>query len=122
MRDSVNAMHNRLLRIEDSRFDEGATIAVAASNVEFVKIEGINVNVNSSGGARGIDLYGVHLAEVNFSRFGFTEGNKPAVKAARGTNVNIKGISLGGGVVLSEKDKSSTVTAIGCFGQSCSSR
>src|SRR6185369_6967429 len=91
MRDSVNAMHERLLRIEDSRFDEAATVAIAVWNVEFLKVEGINVNVNSTGNARALDLSGVHYAEVNFSRFGYTNANKPAIKAVDGTNVSVKG-------------------------------
>lgn len=119
MRDSVNAMHERLLRIEDSRFDEAATIAIAAWNVEFLKVEGINVNVNSTANARALDLSGVHYAEVNFSRFGYTNANKPAIKAVDGTNVSVKGITLGGGVILSQKDATSAVDSIGCFGQNC---
>lgn len=120
MRDSVNAMHQRLLRIEDSRFDEAATVAVGAKNVEFVKIEGISVNVNSSGTSRGVDLSGVHYGEVNFSRFGYTGAPRPAVKASDRTMVNIKGITLGGGVVLLQKDASSRAESSFCFGDNCS--
>jgi hypothetical protein len=119
MRDSVNAMHQRLLRIEDCRFDEAATVSIGATNVEFVKIEGITVNVNSSGTSRAVDLNGVPYAEVNFSRFGYTGAARPAIKATNGSNVSIRGINLGGGVIQSQKDASSTVSAFGCIGQTC---
>lgn len=122
MRDSVNAIHQRLVRIEDCRFDEAATVAVAVWNAEFLKIEGIMVNVNSTGGGRALDLSGVHLADVNYSRFGFTSGAKPAIKATNGSNVAVRGMTLGGGVIPFTRDSTSVVTVTNCFGANCRNR
>lgn len=119
MRDSVNANHQRLVRIMDSWFDEGATVAIAAWNAEFLKIEGVNVNVNSTANARAIDLSGVHYAEVNFCRFGYTQARKAAINAVDETTVDIKGVTLGGGVFLTSHDTTSNVTSTRCFGVNC---
>lgn len=103
MRERAGANPLRFVRIEDSWFDEGATVAIAAWNAEFVKIEGVNVNVNSTANARAIDFSGVHYAEVNFSRFGYTQARKVAISAVDDTNVTARGITLGGGVMLSSR-------------------
>jgi len=87
--------HQRLLRIEDSavlplRLAQGA---IGRVECEFVKIGRDQWSTKFTGNGPGIDLSGVNLAEVNFSRFGFTNGNRPAVNAVVGRRVNIKGIT-----------------------------
>jgi polygalacturonase len=115
-KNTVNAMGQKVVRIEDSRFDEAATVAVSISNVALVSIDGINVNVNGAEGSAGIDLSGVGFAEVNFSRFGYTETPNPAIRAANNSAVSAKGITLGGGVFLGAKDAASSFQKNACFG------
>jgi hypothetical protein len=102
-----NATGQRVVRLQDIRFDEGASNAVKLKNVSQFTASGLTVNVSGVDGSAGVFLDNVEYAELKLSRFGYTSNPRPAIKATNNSTVEIAGISVGGGVFTGEFDKTS---------------
>lgn len=105
----VNALSSQVVRIENSRFDEGSKTAVILKNLPFALVSGINVNVSGIDDGTGILADNVENLDVEFSQFGYTPAARPAINAVNNSRVFIKGIKFGGGVVLGMSDATSTI-------------
>ena len=109
-----DAYGQRVVRITDSRFDEGARIAIQIANAAHVAISGINVNVSGMDDARGIELSNVENAEINFSWFGLTTVARPAIVALNRTTLEITALKFGAAVYFADIDSTSAVSAKFC--------
>ncbi len=102
-----NANAQRGVTISNVRFDEGSKYAVDITNVRYVDISNINVNVSGVTGSSGVILDNVRLARIDRSMFGFTTSARAAMTLSNNTTVRVDGLTLGGGVFQVTKDSSS---------------
>lgn len=101
-----NAYGASRVTLENIHFDEGAFTAVELKNVEWADIAGVTTNVNGGGFAIVADN---SKATISKSWFGYASNPRPAVKAVNNSTVTVRDIVLGGGVILSETDGTSSV-------------
>lgn len=94
----MNALGQRRILIEDSRFDEGAATAVWIENVAWVDIVGVSANINGTGVGRGIYLKRVDYANVRQSWFGYTGAARPALDVESIGGLEVTSLKFGGGV------------------------
>ncbi len=110
----TNSSSERVVRIEDSRFDEGAFVGVRLTNVSNALLSGLSFNLSSGDGSTGIRLDNVGLAEVKMSKFGWARTHRPAVTAVNRTTLNAMSLSFGDDVYFLESDTSSTINSSFC--------
>lgn len=99
----LNANGIRRVVVEDSRFDEGAAIAVSVENVPWVYLTGNSVNLNSASPGRGIYLKDVDHAKVEQSWFGYTTEARPALDLLNVKALEVTSLKFGGGVFFWRK-------------------
>ena len=116
-----NALGQRVVRVQDVRFDEGAGNAVKLTNISQFLASGLMVNVSSVDGSAGLVLNNVGYSEIKFSAFGYTQYVRPGIMVTNNSTASIAGITVGGGVFTAFKDSSSDVifdkTCKGCLVQ-----
>jgi hypothetical protein len=94
----MNALGQRRILIEDSRFDEGAATIIWAENVAWVNVVGISANINGTGVGRGIYLKNVDYANIRQSWFGYTNAARPALDFENVGGSEVTSLKFGGGV------------------------
>jgi Pectate lyase superfamily protein len=94
----MNALGQRRIVIEDSRFDEGAATVIWAENVAWVHITGIVANINGTIVGRGIFLRNVEYANIRESWFGYTGARRPALDFENVGGAEVTSLKFGGGV------------------------
>ena len=105
----INAMGTKAVTVLNSRFDEGAPMAIYVKNAPFADIADVQVNVSSVGDATAIRLDNVQFAQVKMSQFGFTAYRKPAITATNGTTLEVSGLRFANPVYFAEVDRSTKV-------------
>lgn len=111
-----NANTQRGVTISNVRFDEGAKHAVNISNIRYLTISNINVNVSGVGGGAGVVMDNVRLARIDMSMFGLVTVARPAMILTSSTLVRSDGLVLGGSVFASTVDSSSVAYISQCDG------
>ncbi len=106
---SPNASGQRIVRLEDIRFDEGAPQAVVIVNASNVMASGLLINVSGTDAGAGVVLDNVEYGEVKMSRFGYARFARPAVVVKNGSDVFLNGVTVGGAVYYGDMDASSKV-------------
>jgi hypothetical protein len=94
----LNANGQRRFVVEDSRFDEGAAVAVRIEDVTWASLSGISVNVNATDVGTGISLKNVEFAAVGQSWFGYTNQVRPALSTENVETLEVNSLKFGGGV------------------------
>ncbi len=107
---AVNGIGIRAIRIDDSRFDEGAVFAIDVDNVPFIDFNNLNINVSNVTGATGIKLNKLKYASIRNLSAGFTLLDHPAARVTNSKNVIFEGLRVNGGVKTIERDNTSSVT------------
>lgn len=97
----------RVVRIKDSRFDEGALKTIRITNQKTAEISGINVNVSGITGSGGIRLENVEYAEIKKSIFGYTTNQRPAIELYNGSFIEVTALTFNDGVFFLESDETS---------------
>jgi hypothetical protein len=103
----TGANGQRVARIRDSRFDEGAYKAIKVKNQNAVTIDGISVGVLYTAGGAGVSLESVGFAEIKNSSFGFSTQSRPAIEISKKTYLEVTSIELTESVYFLNKDKDS---------------
>jgi hypothetical protein len=104
-----NALAQRVVRIQDVRFDEGASNAIKLTNISQFLASGLMVNVSGVTGSAGILLDNVGYSDIRLSAFGYTANARPAIRVTDHSTASIAGIIVGGGVFAAYKDTSSQI-------------
>ncbi|MGC2237399.1 MAG: hypothetical protein WA584_14645 [Pyrinomonadaceae bacterium] len=111
---AFGANGQRIARIQDCRFDEGALRAIDISNHKAVEISGISVNVNGIDDGIGVMLDNVEFAEVKFSAFGYSQAARPAISLKNRSFLEATSLQLVEAVYFLKRDKSSSFTVKAC--------
>lgn len=98
-----NALGTRRVLIEDSRFDEGAAIALHIEDVPWLVISGINVNVSGTTPGKGAYVKDVDYVKVEQSWFGYTPNTRPALDLLNVKALEVTSLKFGGGVYFWKK-------------------
>jgi hypothetical protein len=104
----ANAMGTKAVTVTNTRFDEGAPVAISVKNSPYADIADITVNVASSSNAMAIHLDNVVYAQVKMGQFGFTPAPRPAIYARRST-VEAIGLRFANGVFFADVDRATKV-------------
>lgn len=104
----------RVARIQDCRFDEGALKAIKIQNHKSVDISGISVNVSGVEGGGGVLLDNVEYAEIKFSVFGYPLQQRPAIEIKNRTNLEVTALIFTNSIYFLDKDRNSTFTVKSC--------
>jgi hypothetical protein len=112
---AVNAMTTKAVTISNSRFDEGAPVAIYAKNTPFVDITDVNINVAGIASGIGIYLDNVKYAQIKLSGFGYSPAERPAVKAVNNSTVEVVGLRFGNGVFFAEIERNTKLYMEKCL-------
>jgi hypothetical protein len=104
----------RVARIQDCRFDEGAHKAIRIQNHKVVDITGISVNLSGVDDSGGVLLDNVEYAEIKFSTFGYVTQPRPAVEIKNKTTLEVTALIFTKSVYFITKDKTSSFTTKAC--------
>jgi hypothetical protein len=104
----ANAMGTKAVTVTNSRFDEGAPVAISVQNAPYADISDILVNVGSTSNSTGIQLFNVVYAQVKMAQFGFTPAARPAIYARQST-VEVIGLRFANGVFFADVDRATKV-------------
>ncbi len=111
---TYGANGQRIVRITDCRFDEGAWKAIKIKNQKTAEISGINVNVSGTTGGAGVSLDNVEYAEIKFSAFGYPSQPRPAIELYNRSNIEATALTFSDAVFFIQRDKTSTYTVKFC--------
>jgi polygalacturonase len=111
---AFHALGQRLTRIKDSRFDEGALNAIRIKNQRSVDISGVNVNISGVEGSSGIVLDNIRFAEIKFSSFGFAASPRPSIKLSNRSVIEATALTFDDAVYFITKDTGSSFTIKAC--------
>jgi hypothetical protein len=100
----------RTAKIENVKFDEGANHCINVTNIPFLQVSGISVNVSTVTIASALLLNNVQYAEIKMSQFGYAQYPRPAITALDHTVVYVDSILLGNGVFYGIRDATSDAT------------
>ncbi|HQU85737.1 MAG TPA: hypothetical protein PKY59_21555 [Pyrinomonadaceae bacterium] len=95
---SMNANGIRRVVVEDSRFDEGAAIAISIENVPWVYMTGNSINVSGISPGKGVYLKNIEHAKIEQSWFGFSPNPRPALDLVNIKALEVTSLKLSDGV------------------------
>jgi hypothetical protein len=104
----VNATGTKAVTVTNTRFDEGAPVAISVQNSPYADISDIIVNVGSTSNSTGIQLDNVVYAQIKMAQFGFTMASRPAIYARRST-IEAIGLRFANGVFFADVDRATKV-------------
>lgn len=111
----VNAMSAKAITISNSRFDEGAQVAINIRNCPFVDITDIHVNVSGISGGTAVRLDNVKYAQIKMSGFGFSSTPRPAVTAINNSTVEAVGLMFGNNVYFANMERTTKMYMEKCI-------
>jgi len=112
---AVNALGTKAVTISNSRFDEGAPVAIYVKNVPFVDITDVHVNVSGISSGIGISLDNVKYTQIKLSEFGYSPSARPAVKAINNSTVEVIGLRFGNGVYFASIERNTKLYMEKCI-------
>ena len=104
----VNATGTKAVTVTNTRFDEGAPVAISVKNSPYADIADIIVNVASTSNPMAIQLDNVLYAQIKMAQFGFTPSARPAIYARRST-IEVIGLRFANGVFFADVDRATKV-------------
>lgn len=104
----VNATGTKAVTVTNTRFDEGAPVAISVQNSPYADISDIIVNVGSTSNSTAIQLDNVVYAQIKMGQFGYTQAARPAIYARRST-VEVIGLRFANGVFFADVDRATKV-------------
>jgi hypothetical protein len=105
---AVNATGTKAVSVSNTRFDEGAPVAISVQNSPYADISDIIVNVGSTSNSTAIQLDNVVYAQIKMAQFGFTPASRPAIYARRST-IEVIGLRFANGVFFADVDRATKV-------------
>lgn len=111
----INAMGTKAVTISNSRFDEGAPIAISVKNAPFVDVTDIQVNVSGIGQGHGIRLDNVKFSQIKLSAFGYSMAARPAIVAINNSPFEAVGLRFGNGVYFADADRNNKIYREKCI-------
>lgn len=111
-----NANAHRGVIFENVRFDEGSVKTASFTNIRYVNIKQVNVNVSGIIGGAGCLFDNVKLAKVEQSMFGYSSAARPAMVLTNNSTVRVEGLALGGAVTDYTADGTSRAFIEDCEG------
>jgi len=104
----VNATSTKAVTVTNTRFDEGAPVAISVQNSPYADISDIVVNVGSTSNSTAIQLDNVLYAQIKMGQFGYTQASRPAIWARRST-IEVIGLRFANGVFFADVDRATKV-------------
>lgn len=106
---AINAMGTKAVTVSNSRFDEGAPIAISVKNAPFVDITDIQVNVSGTGQGHGVRLDNVKFSQIKLSTFGLSTAARPAIVAINNSPFEAVGLRFGNGVYFADSERTNKI-------------
>lgn len=111
----INAIGTRAINISNSRFDEGAQVAINVRNCPFVDISDVSINVSSVVGGSAVRLDNVKYAQIKLSSFGYSSNPRPAVTAINNSTVEAIGLRFGNSVFFANIERNTKMYMEKCI-------
>jgi hypothetical protein len=111
----VNAMSPKAITISNSRFDEGAVVAIWVKNCPYVDITDTHINVAGVSGGSAVRLDNVKYAQIKLSSFGYSVNERPAVTAVNNSTVEVIGLRFGNGVYFANMERTTKMYMEKCL-------
>lgn len=111
----ANGSGSKAVTVSNSRFDEGAQIAISVRNAPFVDISDIHVNVSGVDSSHAIRLDNVKFSQIRLSEFGYTTATRPAIVALNNSPFEAVGLRFGNGVYFADADRNNKIYRDKCL-------